>query len=282
MKLIEIILVEFMFINLIFFLLIRHFLKINRLEKVVCNNKTFSYRKSPLVVSKNNMKIFTYILNKIESDRLSFDRERDFRAYIFLQYLLPLALLLVVLLNIKGDSLHFILIPFFFYISNRIKFNKSKKKRSLIFQKNTYKVYKFIHNQISSGIRPHDCVIALYEVIEDLHFKRALINMSAIYSQTSNIDLSLKEINKLYPGIDSIMLSSAIKQSIKIGSNIDTIERQEKLAFNKYFAYIKNETEGMRLKGLINISLFALIIILLISIPLFYEMNEAASRIFSN
>jgi hypothetical protein len=124
--------------------------------------------------------------------------------------------------------------------------------------------------------------MGLYDVIEDKYFKRTLINMSAMYSQTSDIDLSLEEIRRVYPGIDAIMLCSAIKQGVKIGSNMETVERQEKLAFNKYFVYIKNETEKIRFKGFLSISLFAFIIILLISVPLLYEMKEATSKIFMN
>lgn len=275
--------IEFLVIDLIFILLVRKYLKILSLEKLLDKK----YRKKYNHISKKSRMTskaisFKHILNRLENDRLSFNKEKDFRMYIFFQYTLPFILFILIVLKLGKDSFPFMLIPVLYYLSNRSRFKKNIAKRNLSFQKNTYKIYKFIYNQVSSGVRPHDCVMGLYDVIEEKCFKRALINMSAVYSQTSNIDLSLKSITDIYPGIDAIMLCGAIKQGVQIGSNMETVERQEKLAFNKYFMYIKNETEKIKFKGFLSISLFAFIIILLISVPLLYEMKEATTKIFIN
>ncbi|MGB3365887.1 MAG: hypothetical protein WBA54_00210 [Acidaminobacteraceae bacterium] len=277
------ILIEVLIIDIVFLILVHRYLKFYKLEKLVDKkrNKAFDYMKSkPSLNLENN--IYNFFKRRIKSDRLAFECEKDFKNYIIFQYVTPVLILILIFAKLGLNSFPLILVPFLYYGSNRIKYKKIKSKRHLSFQKNTYKIYTFIYNQLSSGVRPHDCVMGLYDVIEDKYFKRTLINMSAIYSQTSDIDLSLEEIVRVYPGIDAIMLCSAIKQGVKIGSNMETVERQEKLAFNKYFVYIKSETEKIRFKGFLSISLFAFIIILLISVPLLYEMKEATSKIFMN
>lgn len=277
------ILLEFLVLDIIFITLLNNYLKLYKLEKLLDRrqSKLLDYM-SLKPRFKLESKLYSFFLKRIQDDRLAFEKDKDFKSYIIAQYLLPITLFTLILLKLKADSFPLILLPFLYYVSNRAKFKKIKQKRHLSFQKNTYKIYKFIHNQVSSGVRPHDCVMGLYDVIEDKYFKRSLINMSAMYSQTSDIDLSLEEITSVYPGIDAVMLCSAIKQGINIGSNMETIERQEKLAFNKYFIYIKSETEKIRFKGVLSISLFAFIIILLISVPLLYEMKEATTKIFIN
>ena len=277
------ILLEFFIIDIIFFLLAKKYIKLSKLEKLV--NKRISRNFDFINLGQNKKlenKMYRFLIKRMREDRVNFERERDYKNYLVFQYILPIVLFLFIVMKFGIKSFPLILIPFLHYASNRVKFKKIKTKRHLSFQKNTYKIYKFIYNQVSSGVRPHDCVIGLYDVIEDKYFKRSLINMSAIYSQTSDIDLSLKSITDVYPGIDAIMLCGAIKQGIQIGSNMETVERQEKLAFNKYFIYIKTETEKIRFKGFLSISLFAFIIILLISVPLLYEMKEATTKIFMN
>jgi len=277
------ILVEILIIDVIFLILVHKYLKFYKLEKLLDKkrNKPFDYLKLKTSFKLENS-MYRFFRRRLESDRLSFEREIDFKNYIIFQYVIPVVLFVVIFARRELSSFPLMLVPFLYYGSYRVKFKKIKSKRHLSFQKNTYKIYKFIYNQVSSGVRAHDCVMGLYDVIEDKYFKRTLINMSAMYSQTSDIDLSLEEITNVYPGIDAIMLCGAIKQGVKIGSNMETVERQEKLAFNKYFVYIKNETEKIRFKGFLSISLFAFIIILLISVPLLYEMKEATSKIFMN
>lgn len=281
------ILIELLIIDLIFVSLIFRYLKVNKLQKLV-DKKERKISYHDIIKTNYNSKtklikkILQIIKKRIDSDRVVFEKEKEFNRYIFLQYLLPIILFVFVLIEFHKTLFPTILLPVLYYSSNRIKFQKIKTQKQLSFQKNTYKIYKFINNQVSSGVRPHDCIMGLYDVIEDKSFKKTLINMSAIYSQTSDIDLSLESVLKVYPGIDAIMLCSAIKQGVCIGSNIETIERQEKLAFNKYFAYIKNETEKIKFKGYLSISMFAFIIILLVSIPLLYEMKEATTKIFIN
>lgn len=279
------ILAEILIIDCIFLLLVAKYIKINKLEKLL-NKK--SYKLSTLNTenksrnTKFKNKIQKLVMKRLKADRQAFEKEDEFKNHLIFQYIIPFFLFISIIFKFKRDSFPLILVPFLYYISNRLKFKKIQKERHLNFQKNTYKIYKFIYNQVSSGVRLHDCIIGLYDVIDDKQFKRVLINMSAVYSQTSNIDLSLESITDMYPGIDSIMLCSAIKQGVHIGNNMETIERQEKLAFNKYFIYIKNETEKIRFRGFISMTLFAVIIILLLSIPLLYEMKEATSKIFVN
>lgn len=277
------ILIEFIVIDTIFLILICTYIRIYKLQIFLDKKNNRKFENDFLKLNNTRkFKVQKIIEKRLQSDRLVFEKEKDFKRYIFFQYILPILILGFILVKLKFESLILLLIPFLYYISNRLKLKQLKKKKHLAFQKNTYKIYKFINNQVSSGVRAHDCIMGLYDVIEDKSFKRVLINMSATYSQTSNIDLSLKSILDVYPGIDAIMLCSAIKQGVYIGSNIETIERQEKLAFNKYFSYIKSETEKIRFKGYLSISTFAFIIVLLIGIPLLYEMKEATTRIFIN
>lgn len=272
-------------INIGFLVSVLVLIKVRKMRESVgyrrISDKKRNAEKSSSLKHKVTLKL-DKLTNRFKEERVLFKNEGEYEQFILFQYILPVFFLIVILLKNPDHPMPGVLLPVLYYSFNRTKIKKLKDKNQLVFQKNTYKIYKFIHNQITSGIRPYDCIMGIHDVIDDPVFKNALMNMAAIYSQTSNIELSLEPIVSLYPGIDSIMLCNTIKEGLYVGNDMRTVERQEKLAFNKYFAYIKSESEGIKFKGFINVTLYGIIIIMLMGVPIIIEMQEATGKIFSN
>ena len=154
------------------------------------------------------------------------------------------------------------------------------KKRNRGLNKNIYRMYKFLFNQVSAGVSPGDSIINLHKVVEDKFLEKRLKNMALIYYQTLNIDLALMEVKKFYDDEEIDPFCIVVKQGIETGENLLMLKRQEALMFNKYFNYLEMETDRQKVKIIIVVFIFCLVIVLMIGIPLFMEMNEAMNQLF--
>jgi len=157
-----------------------------------------------------------------------------------------------------------------------------RKKHSLRFQKHIYKIYKYLHSQISSGVRVTDAIKTVYEVIEDTSLKEILIQLAARYELTLDIDACLDEFKSNFGVSEAETLCVALKQGIMTGDNQELLARQEEVMFNKYFNYIQAETDSCRTRTTIAAALYTSIIVLMIAIPLFNDVTEAVGSIFAN
>lgn len=161
--------------------------------------------------------------------------------------------------------------------------NRSKKKRrKLIFQKNAYKIYKYLHNQISSGIKVTEAVKTMYAVIEDKELREHLLRLAAGYELTLDIETCLEEFTGKFDSDDASALCSAIKLGIDTGDNSELLARQEEIMFRKYFNFIQAETEACRGKSAAAAALFAVIIVIMIAMPMIKSVTESMNIIFVN
>ncbi len=158
---------------------------------------------------------------------------------------------------------------------------KSRRKElNMKFQKNAYKIYKYLHNQISSGVKVTDAVKGAYEVIEDKYLKNILIRLAAGYELTLDINTALDDFMSSFDGDEAETLCIAIKQGIMTGDNRELLSRQEEVMFKKYFNYIQAETDNCRNRSFIAAGMFTVVIVIMILIPLLNDMTEAIEKIF--
>lgn len=157
-----------------------------------------------------------------------------------------------------------------------------KRKINLRFQKYIYKIYKYLHNQISSGVKPTDAVRTVYEVIEDSDLKGILVRLAARYELTLDIDTALEEFRSNFDAHEAETLCIALKQGIETGDNKELLARQEDVMFKKYFNYIQAETDSCRNRSVAAAAVFVAIVVVMIILPLLNEVGQAAGKIFIN
>lgn len=201
---------------------------------------------------------------------------KERKIYCIIEIICPL-IICIVGFKTPLKALSMVLLIILVVESNLIKRINNRK---LIFKENGYKIYRFLFNQISSGVRINDAIKNIYEVVEHPELKNNLIKFSALYTQTLNIDLALDFLKTNYTGIDINNLSMAIKQGIRTGDNLDIIKRQEELMFHKYISYIRLITDLKKKYYLIIVLMFTIIIVLMISIPIIMNLLSTTETIF--
>ena len=142
--------------------------------------------------------------------------------------------------------------------------------------------YKFLHNQVSSGISATEAIKTAYEVVNETELRQALVLMAARYELTRDIENALGELVSRFDLNDTHTLCTAIRLGVMTGDNTDMLARQEEIMFKKYFNFIQAETEGRRLRSVVSAIFFTAIIIILISVPLLMDVMESMNIIFSS
>jgi hypothetical protein len=158
----------------------------------------------------------------------------------------------------------------------------NKRRVNLRFQKHIYKIYKYLHNQISSGVKPTDAVRTVYEVTDDRELRGILVKLAARYELTLDIDIALEEFRSNFDTHEAETLCIALKQGIDTGDNKDLLARQEDIMFKKYFNYIQAETDSCRNRGVAAAAVYVAIVAVMIIVPLLDEVGQAVGKIFIN
>jgi len=169
---------------------------------------------------------------------------------------------------------------FFIVIYRRwlIRYNVKKKRQIIEF--NGYKIFKFLLNQISSGILVSDAIKSMYRIVEDLQLRQCLIDVSAYYSKTTDLTESLNILKEQYKSMEVDTLCIAIEQGIYTGTNYETLKRMEALLFKRYIYQIKLETKWRKKKSILSVLLLCMVMILMIAIPVVMDMMKAFNQIF--
>lgn len=157
-----------------------------------------------------------------------------------------------------------------------------KRKINLRFQKYIYKIYKYLHNQISSGVKPTDAVKSAYEIIEDGELRGILVRLAARYELTLDIDAALEEFRSNFDAHEAETLCIALKQGIDTGDNKELLAKQEDVMFKKYFNYIQAETDSCRNKSVAAAAVFVAIVVVMIIVPMLNEVSQGIGKIFIN
>lgn len=159
---------------------------------------------------------------------------------------------------------------------------KKGKRIAKQLERSVYRIYKYLHNQVSAGVKVTDSIKSVFEVADDKELKEILIRFAARYELTLDINESLKDFCSYFNTIESETLAVAIKQGVDTGNNENILMRQEEVMFNKYLNYIQMETENAKKKAAWSMIFFVLIIIIMIAVPMANDAKDALKQIFIN
>ena len=202
--------------------------------------------------------------------------------YLFFKFGVPLIMFLAVFSIKYPEVIGAVVVAVSIYASIEIVVYTKKKDLNMRFRKYIYKIYRYLHNQISSGVSISDAIKTVYKVVHDKQIQYNLIEFAARYELTSNIDYAIEVFSNSFESDEVETLCLAIKQGIETGDNKDLLLRQERFMFSKYFSYIQAETDRSSLKSLAAALLFVLILVVMVSVPLLQEGAEGLSNIFIN
>lgn len=206
-----------------------------------------------------------------------------FRVYRYIHFNKSKRLLFIIpffaLLFIKYYILT-LLILLVLFIYNFFHKKSTIKRKNKVLNFYGYKIFKFLINQISSGILVTDAIQSMYMIVSDDALRGCLVDLSATYSQTNNLNQALQVLRSSYKGDEVDAICIAIEQAIYSGSNPETLEKMEALLFKKYIYFIRNETKLRKRRSILSVFYFCMVIILLISIPMFMDIIKAYNQIF--
>mgnify|MGYP001010784448 CR=1 FL=1 len=253
------------------------------------NEEKSLYRKCKLFVSRSieqyerkDREAGIYVKAKDKMKKSGYRSEYAAAIYLFLKYAATAALFVAAFVtNFPQVSGAFILAASNIFIIETVVAGR-RRKLQLKFQRYVYKIYKYLHNQISSGVRVNDAIKTVYEVIDDRELRGILIRFAAHYELTLDIDAALEEFRSSFELQEAETLCVALKQGILTGDNQELLARQEEIMFKKYFYYIQAETDSCRTKGVLAAALFTAVIVIMIIVPLFNDVTDAVSKVFIN
>lgn len=164
--------------------------------------------------------------------------------------------------------------------------NYSQHKRRVIRKKKKvigyygYKIFKFLMNQTSSGIKVSDALQGLYQIVDDKELRRNLIEVSACFGHTADLHQALNLLKSNYNGIEVQTLCVAIEQGIDTGSNYETLIKMEGLLFKKYIYQIQKDTVLRKKRGVLATLYLCIVVVLLVAVPVVMDMLTAFNKIF--
>lgn len=251
--------------------------------------KNSDYRKEKQMKSEKTLnELFDFIpvdckyMEKamLKLSEAGIEKTGDFILFLMLTFLCPFTLAVYLLINGYGAGMAVaaglisISMPGM-YISAKI--NERKKA----FTVSAYKLYYFLHSQITSGIKATDAIKGLHEIIDHPLVKKSFVKFVAQYELTLDIEKSLEIIRKSFGGYDCEMLCTSISQCINTGMAGKTMIKMEEIMFSKYFNCLQKDTDSYKTKLLISGILAMVPLIALFIIPMVYEAFEGLKVVLS-
>lgn len=260
------------------------------IEAMGCRNSSLSlYNRCIYMVSRaikdyerREKKAGVYLKAKAKMKKAGYLGEHAAAVYLFAKYILPSLLFVTAFMLNYPDFIGPIGLTAAIVIIVELVTGSEKRKINLKFQKYIYKIYKYLHNQISSGVKVTDAVKTVYEVIDDKQLRNILIRLAARYELTLDIDNALLDFRSNFDISEAETLCIALKQGIETGDNQELLARQEDVMFKKYFNYIQAETDSCKNRSLTAVAMFTAIVVIMIVVPLFNDLTEAVGKIFIN
>jgi hypothetical protein len=149
-----------------------------------------------------------------------------------------------------------------------------------LFQKNAYRIYRYILNQVTAGVAPREAIESMYEIVEDKELKEIMIKVCGIYS----VSLNAKNAGEYLAGyVDSDEgrgFASFLEDELLEARDHQVLARLETLMFNRYFSYIQKRTDSIKTKCTLAVVLLSAIVVIMILIPLYMDIQDALNNIF--
>ena len=253
----------------------------NRGEEKSYKRYVKEIRKKIYEVDRNNSeKEGMYQKTKNMLKRARYNKESAVFWYVVFQFVIPLVLSVITAIHRNFSSS--VAVFFMLFINTFYLVYKKGRRVAKQLEQSVYRIYKYLHNQVSAGVKNTDAIKSVYEVIDDKELKDILTRFTARYELTLDIDESLKYFCSYFNTLESETLAVAIKQGVDTGNNKDILMRQEEVMFNKYLNYIQLETENAKKKAAWSMVFFMIIIIIMIAVPMAQDMQDALNQIFIN
>lgn len=261
-------------------LLLRHNTSSGKIKKI--GKKSYFAPTDDMTLLKR-----IYLNNKLALEKGGFYSKRALVVIIVAKWVaIPIFSFLIYLanLNIEGQNATATgVFSFFFFEGFAWMFVRWQIKREADkFKIASYKLFKFLRNQLSAGIKITQALNSLHTVATDPLLKNRLLLMASHYASTSDIDEALKYITNYYQTLEAKSLALSIKQSIETGQNDKGFVQKEKKLFNMYLNVIKRNTQLIMVKYFLIGLLYGAVIILIISYPQWLDLIQANKLLFGN
>lgn len=199
--------------------------------------------------------------------------------YMLFQFGVPIVLLMLMLMSGRGalvsisTALGSCMVPHIYLKGKAVDRRKG-------FQKTSYKIYKFLSSQVASGVTPFQAMKGVYQAVDDQDVAYALAAFVAKYELTQNIDEASEELKQRFDSSEAETLTVAFEQGIKTGDNADILDLQETIMFDNYVNIIQQEYKKTSIFAFMAGVLFAIGAIVVITIPMLYEMLSGFDTFF--
>ncbi len=144
-------------------------------------------------------------------------------------------------------------------------------ERKKAFTLSAYKLYSFLHSQISSGIKATDAIRELHRIADHPLIHDAFVRFAAHYELTLDIEEALEMIRKSIKGYDADMLCVCIRQCVETGMAGKTLLKMEQLMFAKFFFLLQKETARYRTRLLFAGLLAVVPLMALFALPVIFD-----------
>lgn len=149
------------------------------------------------------------------------------------------------------------------------------------FERDLFKIYRFIDLQLSAGVRLTDTLCGLAEAAPGSPIRMFLQRFSAVYQLTYDLDQAAEELRRLFPGADMNLLKAHLEQTLQTGRTGRSLLRMENLLFARYFSCLQTESAALR-RSLLWLALIGLLPTLAALLaPLLMSAAQALSILFS-
>jgi Flp pilus assembly protein TadB len=153
-------------------------------------------------------------------------------------------------------------------------------RRQKAFARGLYKIYRFLDEQVSAGIKVTDALRGLPEAVRDPIVQPILIQFVALYELTLDPDPSFAILRESFTGPDVDLLATHVRQCLQTGIAGRSLVRMEELLFTRTFGLLQQETRQIRTSLLLTALLALIPALLLFLYPLLHEAAQAVQTVF--
>lgn len=200
--------------------------------------------------------------------------------YLFLKWIAPFLFAAVAFIHNYPDFKRPIIVAVLMFLFVEYAIWSGRMEMSRKFKNSVYRIYKYLNNQISSGVPIREAIASVYEIVSDKEISALLLKMGSLYIQLNDIDLALDDFKSNFNLQEADALAVAIKQGIDTGDNSNILERQERTMFKKYINHIQAETKAQSNFVIASALCFLSIIVIMIAIPMYNDTIDGLSKIF--
>jgi hypothetical protein len=150
-----------------------------------------------------------------------------------------------------------------------------------MFQKNAYRLYRYLVSQITAGVKPKDVIINMYKITEDKSLKKILTRASAAYSITLDGKTYSDVIKSSIKTEDADRFCMILEEDLLYTDNEEFLEKMEEMMFNRHFSYHQKKTDSIKRGCFAAVCVFMLIVIIMVALPLITELVQGLKYIFS-